>query len=53
MTRGKFWWKEEWYSFCSRHQEYDKDCDICQHGTWENVWKQKWKQKIFRIWGKV
>ena len=54
MTKGKLWWKKEWYSICSRHQEYDKYCSICQCGTWENVWKLEISKIYFRIrWGKI
>ena len=54
MTRGKLWWKDEWYSLCSAHQEYDKDCEICQHGRWTNVWKLEISKIYYRIrWGKV
>ena len=37
--KGHLFWRKQWYSYCSAHREYDKDCNICQHGTWENVWK--------------
>lgn len=37
-TKGKYFWKKTWYSFCSRHREYDDTCDICKSGTWENNW---------------
>jgi hypothetical protein len=36
--QGKFFWRKRWYSYCSRHQIYNKECDICQHGSWVNVW---------------
>lgn len=36
--QGKLFWKKEWYSLCSRHQIYNKECDICQVGRWHNVW---------------
>ena len=39
-TKGKLCWKYEWYSICSQHQEYNKDCEICNHGSWHNVWKK-------------
>lgn len=42
--RGKWFWKEQWYSICSRaHNEdmYDKDCPLCQVGNWHNVWLNK------------
>ena len=36
-TRGKFIFKERWYSICSMHQEYDETCHMCRTGTWNNV----------------
>lgn len=35
---GKWWNKKRWYSFCSRHQIYNKNCNICNTGGWRNVW---------------
>lgn len=37
MTRGEGSNKEEWYSICSWHQEFNKDCDMCNCGKWVNV----------------
>jgi len=38
MKKGWGLWKKEWYSICSQHQQYNKDCYICHYGTWENCW---------------
>jgi hypothetical protein len=38
LTKGKFFWKKTWYSFCSRHREYDETCNICTSGSWSNNW---------------
>lgn len=35
-TRGHGLFKETWYSFCSRHLEYDESCHICNSGRWVN-----------------
>jgi len=35
-TRGKFIFKESWWSYCSAHQTYDENCEICQSGNWHN-----------------
>ena len=35
--RGKFIWKEKWYSICSAHIKHDEDCPRCQVGQWKNV----------------
>lgn len=36
--RGKFFWKEEFYSICSRHFNWREDCPLCQKGEWINLW---------------
>lgn len=36
--KGFLFWKKRWYSLCSKHQTYDKDCYLCHTGTWENTW---------------
>jgi|AntAceMinimDraft_16_1070373.scaffolds.fasta_scaffold16553_3 hypothetical protein len=36
--KGKFFWKKRWYSICSIHYEYNKECPMCNAGTWSNVW---------------
>jgi hypothetical protein len=35
--KGCFFWKQRWYSICSAHLEYDKDCPRCQTGYWKSV----------------
>ena len=39
-SRGRFWWKKEWYSICSGHEpdETKDTCPRCLTGTWVNVW---------------
>lgn len=36
--KGKFFWKKRWYSICSAHMVYDKDCPRCNVGGWHNLW---------------
>jgi hypothetical protein len=38
--RSRYWgpFRQEWYSLCSGHFEYDPDCDCCNAGQWINVW---------------
>ena len=48
-TRGKYFKKEIWFSYCSRHQEYNEDCNICNIGTWENVIHYKITSLIYKI----
>jgi hypothetical protein len=35
-TKGRFIFKSTWYSFCSKHIDYDKNCHICESGVWQN-----------------
>jgi hypothetical protein len=35
--RGRWLWREEFYSICSRHYEWNADCQLCQHGVWRNI----------------
>jgi hypothetical protein len=43
IYRGKtigFWpFKKDWYSICSRHQEHNKDCNLCIKGSYCSRWK--------------
>ena len=36
-SRGRLWWREEWYSICSAHAEPAEGCEACSYGTWVNV----------------
>ena len=36
IKRGKFIFKETWYSICSMHQEYNDNCNMCNKGSWYN-----------------
>lgn len=36
-SRGRLWWREEWYSICSAHRQTDDSCSACSHGVWVNV----------------
>ena len=47
VTRGKGSLKEEWYSICSMHHEYDENCDMCNCGKWINVEEQKREHDLF------
>jgi hypothetical protein len=48
-TKGKFFWKKRWYSYCSRHHEHDYRCNLCDAGSWEYVWLVKVEQIIYKI----
>lgn len=47
MTRGEGSNKEEWYSICSWHSEYDEKCDLCNCGEWRNVEELRKSQELF------
>ena len=38
VDKTHFWYK--WYSICSRHDDYDKTCNMCQAGRWINIPRQ-------------
>lgn len=46
-TRKKGIRKETWFSFCSKHREYDKNCPLCKEGRWSNNIKYKISSFIF------
>jgi len=48
-TRGKYFKKEIWFSFCSRHREYDETCSTCNVGTWVNAIYYKIDSLIYKI----
>ena len=48
-TRYNGFNKEIWFSFCSRHSEYDSDCKLCNIGIWENIVKHKLGSLIYDI----
>ena len=37
-VRGKGMKKETWYSICSTHMNYNKNCPRCDIGSWRNAW---------------
>ena len=53
-TKGKFFWKQRWFSICSAHRDHKYDCDMCTTGSWHNVWKLKHGSIIYyfspRLW---
>ena len=38
IFRDKGLKKQRWYSICSVHFTFNKDCNMCNTGSWENVW---------------
>ena len=40
-SKGRYFWKVEWYSFCSRHRDHNPDCELCKCGSWHNVYFRK------------
>lgn len=53
-TRYKFIFKQTWYSICSMHGEFNKDCIRCNIGSWKNnilLWISTLIfMKFFRLW---
>lgn len=35
-------------SICSRHQEWDPDCDLCQHGVWSDDRERAAEHVLFK-----
>ena len=33
---GKLWWRQTWYSICSRHSEASPQCRLCMTGHYRN-----------------
>lgn len=52
-TKDKWLNKKEWISFCSIHQEYQKDCDICNTGMWINVYWNKFDKLMWSLFPKL
>ena len=54
--RGEWYNKEHWYSICSKHREYEQDCDLCGTGEWRSVLGTKVSSIIYliapRLWRK-
>jgi hypothetical protein len=46
-SRGEGLLREEWYSICSVHHDYNEDCNMCNCGNWINVEKQKEEGELF------
>ena len=49
QTRGYLWWREDYYSPCSKHVDDQVDCDICAAGIWVNHWRVTLGQWLFAI----
>ena len=46
-SKGRGPFRAEWYSICSRHYDYDPDCNLCQCGSWHNVWARMIDHQIY------
>jgi hypothetical protein len=51
--KGRFFWRERWFSLCSAHQQYNKECKTCNVGMWENVWRTNIEKLVFIISPKI
>lgn len=45
--KGKWFWKSQWYSICSKHYEYDENCNMCKHGSWVKDYNHMFSSLIF------
>ena len=43
-------WGCDWYSICSRHYNYDENCNLCNKGRWINRYKQLVSSLFFKAW---
>jgi hypothetical protein len=53
LTKGKFLFKKQWYSICSRHQHYEWHCELCNIGRWHNIFLSKISHFIFNHFEKL
>lgn len=48
-SRGRWLNRQEFYSICSMHSEYEYDCDCCNAGSWSNVYVAKISQGFYKV----
>jgi hypothetical protein len=53
ITKGWGPWKQEWYSVCSAHLNYDSTCPRCLCGAWAFVWKVHVNNLTFKFFPKL
>ena len=49
-TRGKWLWRQEWYSICSAHYDDKDGCPYCEAGRWVNVWVHNIEIFVYKRW---
>lgn len=47
-TRGRLFWRQTWFSICSKHSGYRSDCNLCQNGRWSNDIAQWVSNSIYK-----
>lgn len=52
-TKGKLFYKKEWYSICSLHKKPIPDCIMCNSGQWYNLLKRKIEICIYKFFPKL
>lgn len=52
-TRGKWFNKQIWFSFCSVHFHYQEQCNMCNAGIWRNYLGYKIDNLMYRIFPKI
>lgn len=48
-TRGSGIRREDYYSLCSRHREWDETCVACSHGRWRNHWSRMGGSIVYKL----
>ncbi len=47
--RGRFLFKEQWYSICSMHFAHNETCTLCNTGHWRNVFVGKITSFVYKV----
>jgi hypothetical protein len=48
--KGVWPFSSTWFSFCSAHQRYKANCDLCNAGTWINDIRHAVSSFVFKRW---
>ena len=40
-SKGRWFWRRDWYSVCSSHQRVRHDCARCRTGHWHYRWLRR------------
>ena len=48
-SRGRWLFRQEFYSICSMHFESQDDCNMCNAGSWKNVYAVKLSHILYKV----